>query len=188
MMTPDLETVLDDTLARLARAARDRRAPFRTPVMATADAASGPRARTVVLRAVQRAPLCVDVYTDARSGKARQLGHDPRAELCFWDRGASLQVRLRGEVSRHRDDGPAAAARARLPESARVDYDRARAPGEVAGDPDEAAILEAGPFAHFLLLRLAAREIDWLELGREGHRRALFTCTEGPWQGAWTVP
>ncbi len=188
MMTQDLETAFDETLTRLARAAQDRRSAFRTPVLATADIASGACARTVVLRAVQRTPLLLDVYTDARSGKARQLAQDPRAELCFWDRGAALQVRVRGMVSRHRDDGPAGEARARLPDSARADYDRARAPGEVAADPEEAAMLEAGPFAHFLLLRLAAQEIDWLHLCREGHRRARFRLDDGTWQGDWTVP
>ncbi|HEX9779772.1 MAG TPA: pyridoxamine 5'-phosphate oxidase [bacterium] len=77
-----------DALKRMdALLSRARRSGLREPmaaVLATADAAGRPSARTVLIKAVD--DRGVTFYTNVKSRKASQLGDNPHAALCaYWD-------------------------------------------------------------------------------------------------------
>ncbi|MEN9417724.1 MAG: hypothetical protein RI988_1344 [Pseudomonadota bacterium] len=148
----------DELLPRLwgelQRAVRTRGHGWRCPVLASVDAEGHPRARTVVLRAVdaQRGELLV--FTHGLSAKVPQLRADPRAQFVFWCDALQWQLRASVQV-RIEVDGP------------RVEAARAR----VAGTPAARDYLGPGGEAlHLAVLVAQVHEFDWLELDPRGHR------------------
>lgn len=183
-----LDTRLDDTLNRLGRATKDTKSAWRTPVLATSNPETGVSARTVVLRAWDRVPLSLDLFTDRRSRKAHDLTEQPVAELVFWDARANIQLRVKGPCTLHQADAAAERAMSRLTYRSRGDYARAQPPGAPASGPEEARELDGEIADNFLLIRLWPERMDRLDIKREGHERALFRLEAGAWAGDWRVP
>jgi pyridoxamine 5'-phosphate oxidase len=76
-----------------------RNAPILEPnamMLATADVAGQPSARTVLLKAVD--PRGLTFYTNLQSRKARELAANPKAALLFWWPPQARQVRFEGEI------------------------------------------------------------------------------------------
>ena len=167
----------------LGLAAQDRRHPWRTPVLASRDG-DGVDARTVVLREVDVAARRLVVYTDARSPKVAQLRRWPQASLCAWSPQCSWQLRLQVRVAVRDDDEAVAWRWARMKASpAAKDYLSPRAPGSEQADADrDTAETAPGACAHFAVLELAVRAMDWLELHPDGHRRACFDARGARWR------
>ncbi|MEM7766859.1 MAG: pyridoxamine 5'-phosphate oxidase family protein [Pseudomonadota bacterium] len=190
-MANELNRVFDTIVSRLVRAGSDRRSPWRLPVLATLCPDRGPQARTLVLRAVDAEPLSLDFYTDQRTPKTAEIAADPRVSLAFWDKGASQQLRLEGLAALHTTGAAVDQARERLAGYTGSDYARWAVPGAPMDTPDAADRRLEDGVAHFALLRVTASRLDWLELARERHRRAIFTRDIGAetgWAGTWAVP
>lgn len=166
--------------SELRQAAGDSRHEWRTPVLATVgeDANGEPvgDARTVVLREVDADARRLIVYTDSRAAKAGQLKARPAATLLMWSKRLSWQVRCRA-ICEVVDDGLAVSSRwaqIRLSPAAAQDYLSPQAPGsEVTATPQEPtpALSRRECFA---VITAHVTRVDWLELHRDGHRRALF--------------
>ena len=85
-MTPDLHAsarnlpmLHAEIWLRLVRGVHDRRAPARHPTLATVTPAGRPQARTVVLRSADKPAGTLDIHTDLRSAKVRDLQTTPFA-------------------------------------------------------------------------------------------------------------
>jgi hypothetical protein len=172
----------------LARATLDRHHEWRTPVLATVDAGL-PDARTVVLREVHADQHQLVIYSDSRAAKRRQLQAQPQALLVLWSKRLNWQLRLRVQVDVHTRGLAASSRWATLRASpAARDYLAPLAPGAVLPEHGEADPPEGGSATerreHFAVLLATVQAMDWLELHRQGHRRAAFDA-----QGArWLVP
>jgi hypothetical protein len=195
-MLATLDDALIDAVARLQRAARDRRAPMHVPVVGTADG----DLRMMVLRDCADAATLLRFHTDARSPKALAIGSGAPASVLAFDPEAKVQIRLRG-TGRIESAGPIAdAAWAEASEYARRCYLAEAAPGTPVREPtsglpaavegvrpDEAQLAPAR--ANFAVLLVAPQQLDWLYLAHDGHRRAQFSLNAGgEWQGTWVVP
>lgn len=187
-MEQSLKDVLDLALNKVARAAHDKRSAYRTPVLSTADDQHRPQSRIVILRQVSREPLTLWLYTDARSPKVEQIDANPHVELLFWDKAASQQLRLAGRAMVVTAGAQIEALKEGLPDNVNGDYARNAPPGSVATDPNTALALEANEPLHFARLTVIADTLDFLELSRNGHRRAGFSYGAGTWTGTWRVP
>ncbi|MGA0610334.1 pyridoxamine 5'-phosphate oxidase family protein [Caldimonas sp. KR1-144] len=169
----------------LMMAAHDREHGWHSCVLATHDAHDGPDARTVVLREVDPERRQLFIYTDARSAKHRQLDADARAMLVCWSPQLGWQLRLRliCEVRSEGLDVTSRWAQLRSRPSAR-DYLAPLAPG-VALPDDPARQPQAAPTSvertHFALIGAQVLSVDWLELHRDGHRRARFDAHGARW-------
>jgi hypothetical protein len=193
---------------QLQRACVDRHHEWRTPVLASIGLDGSAQARTVVLRRADVGAGRLLFYTDRRSPKVPELRAHPGATLVFWSRRLSWQIRAR--VTIHiLDAGPlvdsAWASVAQSPSAG--DYLSAAPPGAALrtvsvnpvapAPPAETAAPETPPGSvgpqpldlrggphHLAVVCADVLSIDWLELSRSGHRRALLT-TGGP---QWLVP
>jgi hypothetical protein len=170
----------------LTRAQHDKHHEWRTPVLATVDGDAAD-ARTVVLREVSAEDATLTIFSDARAGKLAQLQAHPVGTLVMWSKRLSWQLRLRVELSAQTEGLAVASRWARLKLSpAAQDYLSPLAPGraldghpDVKVPPDSAApAVERG---HFALLQARVLSADWLELHREGHRRARFDDEGARW-------
>lgn len=163
--------------ARLERAARGGRDPMRTPVLATVDEASHPRARTVVLRAASQEGRGLEAYADLRSPKIGELRARPEASWVFYDPEDRLQVRARAHMEVL--SGEAAALRfAALSEHARRDYATAAAPGATLEASEVHLHLERAE-QNFAVLRARVHTMDILVLDNAGHRRLRLEYAAG---------
>jgi pyridoxamine 5'-phosphate oxidase len=184
MIKPRLENPNDirqQVWRELEKAVHNRHHDWRTPVMATVSSDDSVNARTVVLRQVDQLNQSLMIYTDQRSLKVREIIKQPKAVFAFWSKRLNWQLRVDVEVSVMSDlkilntlwetvrDSPSA-----------MDYLGTQAPGTsltkvIAGQ--ESAI----ELHHFTVLTAVVKKIDWLELSREGHRRALITPDSWEW-------
>lgn len=171
----------------LSRAVRDRHHTWRFATLATVSAqADGvhPEARTVVLRDCDRAARRLLVYTDARSAKAQQAERRPQGVLVVWSPALGWQLRLHVVLVLHTSGLQVSSRWAQLQLTpAAQDYMAPLPPGTPQDAPGAAAP-DRDSRSHFAVLECQVHSIDWLELHRDGHRRARFDA-----EGArWLVP
>lgn len=175
---------------QLIRSARERegRSPqARWLQLATVAPDGTPRVRTLVFRGWAE-PAALDLLTDGRSAKPQELALQPAVELCWLLPRARSQFRLRGRmVSLPADLESSERLRhwLRLTPEGRALWGWPP-PGEALvrcdGDafpqqlPAEAPIPE-----HFLLLRIALTQVEWLDLTVHPHRRHRWQAA-GQWQ------
>lgn len=184
----DLAAVHTALWQELSRAAHDKHHEWRTPVLATVDGDAAD-ARTVVLREVNAADSTLLIFSDARAAKLAQLQAHPVGTLVMWSKRLSWQLRLRVQLEAHTEGLAVASRWAQLKLSpAAQDYLSPLAPGQALAQADvEVPPPTAAPAAergHFALLAARVLSADWLELRRQGHRRARFDA-----EGArWLVP
>jgi hypothetical protein len=177
-----LEEIEDAVWRELCRAPHDRHHEWRTPVLASVDrgddGTAWPDARTVVLREVDADAKALVIYTDSRTAKAQQLARHPAAVLVFWSTRLGWQLRCRAGCLVE-TDGPAVSSRwQRIRQSASAkDYLSPLAPGT----PLEAGSSGSAQRESFAAVTARIERIDWLELHRDGHRRAVFGQPAAHW-------
>ncbi|MBJ9752980.1 pyridoxamine 5'-phosphate oxidase family protein [Burkholderia cepacia] len=172
-----------------------QRSPFTMLQAATLGIDGAPKVRTIVLRQVNRADHVLSFHTDARSEKVAELRRDPRIALVACDLDALVQIRAEGVASICDDE----AQRRAIWQSSRPHtlllYRAPLPPGTPVESP-EAAHVSASPranpdddgYENFCLLHVSVTRIEWLELARAGHRRAVFDLHEGGCEGRWIAP
>lgn len=167
----------------LSRGVHDRQAAARNVILATVTPRGLPHARTVVLRAADKASGSLRIYTDLHSAKVAELRGQPLAAIHVWDKSAHLQIRLQTKVKIL--TGPDVATLwNQIPDHARRAYGSTPPPGQQV--PDALAYTKTPDPASFAVLHLDVHDIDLLHLGPD-HRRARFTRTNG-WVGQWLAP
>ena len=179
----DLSQLHAEIWKRLIRGVHDRHAPARHPTLATVTKDGQPQARTVVLRAANRASTSLDIHTDLKSSKVADLTTTPYAALHIWDRSAHLQIRLEAKASvltGRETEG----IWEKVPEASRLSY--GNSPPSGTSIPTALDYLKKADQDFFAVLRLEVLSIDALHLG-QNHRRARFNVDDN-WSGIWLVP
>ena len=165
----------------LTRAVHDKHHEWRTLVLATVDGTADQPiadARNVVLREVNASAKQLTVYTDSRAEKARQIATHPHGTVAMWSRRLGWQLRCRVRLNLQ-TSGPTIATRwesLKLSPAAQ-DYLSPLAPGM----PLTEAAVQPSTQHHFAVITASVTSIDWLELHREGHRRAVFEDEVATW-------
>ncbi len=179
----DLSQLYAEVWLRLTRGVHDRHAPARHPTLATVTPEGRPQARTVVLRAADKSAGTLDIHTDLRSAKVRDLRVTPFAALHVWDTSAHLQLRLEAQVTILTGKDVAAIWKG-VPATSRLSYGSTPAPGQpIAQALDYTKVSDA---RSFVVLRLQISTVDALHLG-PSHRRARFD-RHNEWAGVWLAP
>lgn len=182
-----LEAIDAEVWRQLAHATVDRKHEWRTPVLATVagDAAD---ARTVILREVNARERQLVFYSDQRARKVAQLLRHPRGMLVMWSPALGWQLRCRVVLSLEMTGLAAESRWARIKLTpAAQDYLSPLPPGatldRAPGNPATADGSQAPPARHdyFAVVNAQVLSVDWLELNRDGHRRAIFSEDEARW-------
>ncbi|MBR8332803.1 pyridoxamine 5'-phosphate oxidase family protein [Burkholderia ambifaria] len=172
-----------------------QRSPFTMVQAATLGLDGAPKVRTIVLRQVSRADRLLAFHTDARSEKVAELRRDPRIAVVANDLDALVQIRAEGVASICDDE----AQRRAIWQSSRPHtlllYRAPLRPGTPVESPEEAhatpspgdAPTDDG-YRNFCLVHVTVTRIDWLELARAGHRRAIFDVNDNGYAGRWIAP
>ncbi len=180
---------------QLEKASQEDNHPWRLPVIANLTGSQVSQ-RTVVLRKVSQKERHLRFYTDNRSAKINQKDEKLRFSWLFYNTINQIQLRVQSEgvvVSAEESDE----IWRNLPIHARSAYSSIEPPGTIITQPNEA--LPAGFFAmrlaqtdvaraNFMAIDNQVKELEFLQLHREGHRRARFIWTDGQWESNWLVP
>lgn len=194
-MFDQLDEVRTDLTNRLIRAARDRKSPMHVPAVVTSDV----DARGMVLREFDASAWTLRFHTDTRAPKVVAIEADPRVAVLFYDKGAKIQIRVRGTAEILRDapvtdtawdNGSNFARRCYMGggPGAASDGPTSGLPAELEGvEPTDEQLVPARD--NFAVLRITLNELDWLYLAHTGHVRAQFDrSVEGDWEGRWVAP
>lgn len=189
----DLKATLAEAWRLLKRGVADRRSGFHTPALATLRSDGAPSVRSVVLRAADPAARLLRFHTDVRSAKFAEIETDPRVALHFYDAGKKVQLRVDGRASLHQDDPVASQAWDATRPFSRLCYQAEMAPGEIVDRPQ---VVQTEPNTgtgarareNFAAVCVAIREIEWLYLAAQGHRRARFAWQNDRLQAVWLAP
>lgn len=167
---------------QLEAAASERGHEWRTPVLATVQReGNAADARTVILREMDRAERRLVFYTDERAAKIAQLLAHPHGVLLMWSRALGWQLRCRVLLSLEMNGLSVTSrwAKLRLTPAAQ-DYLAPAAPGTPlpasGGTPAPISARE-----YFAVVSASVESIDWLELNRDAHRRAVFDAAGARW-------
>ena len=160
----------------------DRKHPYRYFVLGTLDE-SMPALRTVVLRDFNSESIEFTVFTDARSPKVSELNKNKVVELLFYNSDKLTQVRVQAKCilqvqddSLFNEQGVAS----------QKDYTTAMPPGTPIDSISSVSFLKEQN--HFLKLVFQAIKIDYLELKRPVHIRAVFEQIKQKLIGEFRTP
>ena len=168
----------------LGRASQDQHHAWRTPVLATVGVGCAVNARTVVLRGVDVASQTLQIFTDLRSPKVQEIIDQPMAMFVFWSARLNWQLRVQVCIMNQTSGSEVEAHWQRVNQTAAAaDYLGALAPGSPYPEAFSACTVPQQT-NNFAVLIAQVSEIDWLELGRAGHRRARLR--QDSWQ--WLTP
>ena len=190
-VSPVLAGLAEQAFRHLDEGVGDPDSPFRTPALATCDADGMPAVRSVVLRGFDRHRRVLAFHSDRRAAKIDQLLARPALSLHVWDAARKLQLRVDGTASVSTGDAAARAAWDATPSRSRAGYHQEPGPNAWLADPDDArpdALDDAGGFANFALVEVAMHTLEWLELHRDGNRRALLRWRPDGFHANWLAP
>lgn len=197
-MDNQLKEILSNSWQLLQRGAVDKKSPLHTPVIGTASE-TGVQMRTVVLRQTHIDQRQLLFYTDVRSSKIDQLKANPSLNWLFYHPKKSCQIRASGQVIIHHQDTLALERWQTLPYYGRKTYGTTLSPATSISTADdnlppfwkkdaiELAETEYA-YANFAVVACKIHQLEWLELQRSGHRRAIFSFINSEWEGNWMVP
>ena len=138
-------------------------------------------ARTVILREVDARQKQLLTFTDDRAGKVAQLLRHPRATLVMWSPALGWQLRCRVMLSLEMTGLAATSRWARIKLTPAAQDYLARLPPGAPLDGAVSVAPEPLKREYFAVICAQVLAIDWLELQRAGHRRAVFDEHGGRW-------
>lgn len=155
---------------------------FRYVYLATV-ADGKPHQRTVVLRDVvnEQHPI---IYTDARSNKVKELQENPAVSLIMYNHKKLMQITLSGQMKMIERGDYYEDCWSRVQGKSQRDFITEKAPGTPIKNPDE---VNYGDDHHFMILELVPDQIEYLQLKRPHHIRAIFKAADN-WQGQFLNP
>jgi hypothetical protein len=184
-MKTELETsqeIQDQIWRELSRACKDRHHEWRTPVLSTVNHEGQINARTVVLRAADSATQELTIFTDSRSAKVQECRDNPNALFVFWSKRLNWQLRIKVQVQVIEQGDEVISMWNQIKGSrAAADYTSFIAPGTPILPSLSDTHNDQAEQTYFTILKAQVLQIDWLELSRQGHRRAQFSKDSFTW-------
>ena len=156
--------------------------PYRFFALGTAHN-SKPGVRTVVLRDFNSNSMKFTIFTDARSSKVLSVKNNPEIALLFYDPETHIQIRVDARCVLIKNDDKL--FNKQTPTS-QHDYTTTLAPGTPIETISSVSFLKENN--HFMKLVFEASKIDFLELNRVNHTRAVFEKVNSIWQGEFRTP
>ncbi|PSR14561.1 MAG: hypothetical protein DA408_05260 [Bacteroidetes bacterium] len=194
----DLAAIQDFSWQQLQQAPHQRKHPWRTPALASLEEAPTVGIRTVVLRRAIPTDRVLRFFTDGRSGKMKAVAAGHPLSWLFYHPQKEIQLRIVGwpQVL-----PPAAADEvwSQLSVAGRSAYAATAAPGSSSSLPSDSLPPDffSRPLnqteaarANFRVIDTVVHSLEFLQLHRQGHRRARFSwdADQAGWVGEWLVP
>lgn len=185
-MIKTLEEILNNTWQELDRSQNDKKHPFRFGTFATLGD-SFPNIRTVVLRKVEKKKFTLSFYTDFRSPKVKEVQKNPTIAWHFYHPKEQVQLRIYGEATIIHNSEISNKIWNNLPIYGKSDYLTQEAPSSIK-KKNNTPLLSIDNSEYFCVITTKVKKIDWLQLNRKGHQRAIFELIQDKWTSDWLIP
>lgn len=184
-----LKEAWEEVHAELRRAATDRNHPFRNMQLATTDHKSVPQQRIVILRRVDD-DLGIYFYTDNRSDKIMEMHDNPSVSLLMWHPGKRLQLRIAGEATQVQDEALIAKCWEEGGKQGIRSYTTTLPPGTPVTAREQAYDWKESGTEHFTVVRIRIKELEFLQLDGDHHRRARRSYSGNCYDfvDTWLIP
>ncbi|GGE20537.1 pyridoxamine 5'-phosphate oxidase family protein [Psychroflexus salis] len=157
--------------------------PFRYPSLASLGN-TYPNQRTVVLRDTTT-DFELLFFTDKRSDKIEDFSKNPMASVLFYHPKKLLQIKVMGKIKIVTSGKVYEDYWSKIQRESKKDFITENPPGTEIANPDE--VEYKNNEHHFCLLKLVPTEIEYLQLKRPNHIRAIFK-EENNWEGKFLNP
>lgn len=191
----DLDVIFDSIWENLELGSKKRSHPFHLCVISTISKSTKdtPDARIVVLREANKEKFTLRSNADLRTNKCNDIEENPNTHLLFYDKEAKIQVRIRAESEIIKDTSLIKNIWLESQEVSQRCYFVPLAPSTEIAEPFNNTMLELDNenlgSNVFCLISTKVKEIDWLELDYNGHKRCKFILNEkGLSKSVWLVP
>lgn len=178
-----LEQILKDAKQEVKFGYLKKKHPFRYPVLASIENGK-PQQRTIVLRDSTE-DFHLVLFTDGRSDKMHQFDKNPEASLLFYNPKKLLQIKVQGQIKAISHKEVVDRYWQRVQGNSEKDFRTSDAPGTPIKNPDLVAYAENE--SHFCVLELVPEKIEYLQLKRPNHIRAVFLLDDN-WKGQFLTP
>jgi len=155
-------------------------------------------AYTIVLRDVELAKHQLIFYTDQRSEKVQQIKDNPNLTAVYYDNATHIQLILKAEATIYHQNDIAKQHWQHSGFKGRRSYLAQQAPSSVLNEEGDGLEYlnskkfdddDPAGFENFGVVILNVNYLEYLQLHREGNRRARFIAkTHSGWMGEWIVP
>ncbi len=181
---------IDAGLSAFERALHDRGSDFRNVQFATVSPEGRPGLRTLIVRGFERSPACIELHSDARAGKIREIAHARHVAILAWSSADRLQLRFDGQAILHRADTLARTRWERMSENARRAYGLTADPGRPIASPgDQSHLSPDNQFDQFCVIMISLLSVDVLRLEEDGGQtRAVGRFERSDIEAAWIGP
>lgn len=163
-------------------ALKQKKHSFRFFYLATSNC-NIPELRVVVLRDYDSKKKEFTIYSDARSQKVLSLENNKNVELLFYDPKKLTQIRVQATCILMTEDNYLFNQQS---EASQKDYTTRLAPGTFIESDVSVDFLKGKHY--FLKIVFEATQIEYLQLKRPVHIRALFKKQESKWFGKFRTP
>jgi len=195
-MSPQLNDIFSDSWSKLQTGGgKDK--PLRNIIVSN-YALNGINAYTVVLRDADAQNYSIIFYTDYRSPKVKQLQLNGKVSIVMYSDEEKLQLLMKGEAFIHYQNKVSLHYWQKNGYKGRRSYLAVPAPSTIIDEPTDglahiknAALDEHDPagYENFAVVVIKLNYLEYLQLNREGNRRAKFILDGGnEWQGVWLIP
>lgn len=175
-----MKNLLTKIFSELEKAPKISKHPFRYFCLSSIEEGN-PKQRMVVFRAI--CDNTISIYTDIRTPKVAQLLVNPNASVLLYDPKKMKQIQLLGTVVVEKQYD--ASVWNSISPKAQKDYTTLLAPGSPIADPGK---VDYGESINFCILKFTFTKIDYLDINRPYHTRAVFDLANNSWQGGYVVP
>ena len=177
----DLNLTLEEIMYLLSRGVKDRKSSFHYTMLSTIND-KNPESRTVILRNFNKDIFELNIHSDLRSGKVKQIEANNNVSCLFYDDKKKIQIRINGQAKIEKSYQP---SWDKLTNWSKRCYLSVEKPGTEVVKPssgfpeqftnespnDENSIEGLKKFA---VIKVIINTIEWLYLASQGHRRAVF--------------
>ncbi len=126
------------------------------------------------MRAVDLKRKILTFYTDSRSSKYAEILKQPLVSLLFWHPTSRFQSKLSAKATLNLHNDETKNHWNRVGAKARESYNTNLAPGEEISSFNKYDLKPELDSEHFCVINCEVREMEILQLNREGHTRARF--------------
>ena len=177
----DLGLTLQEIEYLLSRGVKDRKSCFHYTMLCTINNKT-PESRTVILRNFNKDKFELNIHSDIRSRKIKQIESNNNVSCLFYDDKKKIQIRINGQAKIEKSYQP---SWDKLTNWSRRCYLSEHEPGTeivkpssgfpekfINESPNDEESIEG--LQNFAVIKIIISSIEWLYLASQGHRRAIF--------------
>ena len=183
----------------LKNAVKDRHHTYHTPVFNNISRENNAEGRTIVLRKFDESKLILNFHTDYRSPKIIDLKKNSNSSFIFYDFKIKTQLRIKTNSSIHHKNNTTKIAWELTGLSSRKCYLTKKPPSSITLESEDGLenhITGIDPtreeselgYENFVVIENKIKEIDWLYLDSNGHRRLHINCEKNNPIFNWLIP